>query len=271
MRALKLLTFFVLILSCAHTANAQVDSSKYYRKIISNIYRANYDSLRKNPALIEAFNNYIRLTKNSIAYTSFTIFGAISDASYDKLNTDIAQRGYPSMKGPLVSIGIGTAHEYRNRWMLEFIVLLGLDNRSKKGDSSLKASYSSLQINFGYDFIKSRKINIYPYTGLGLRITDLNYKAPARINNNYTSVVDIVATDQSIYTSNFALSYQAGVNLDCVIHEGDKGNGTMLFLRGGADGIFGNTSFKIHGVKYDPLIKQGAWQFALGFKFFSRG
>jgi len=270
MRTLKLLTLLALILSCTYTVHAQVDSTKYYRKIISNIYRTNYDSLRKNPALLEATNNYARLIKNSVAYSSFTIFGAVSEASYGKLNSDIAKRGYPSIKGPLAGIGIGTTHEYRDRWMLEFYALLGLDNRSKKADSSLKVSYSSLQINFGYDFVKSRKINIYPYTGLGLRVTDLNYKAPAQINNGYTSIVDIITTDQSTYTTNWNFSYQAGVNLDYVIHEGNSGNGTMLFLRAGTDGIFGNTTFKIHGLKYDPQIKQGAWQFALGFKFFSR-
>jgi len=34
----------------------------------------------------------------------------------------------------------------------------------------------------------------------------------------------------------------------------------MLFLRAGTDGAFSNSSFKIHGLKYDPQIKQGAWQ-----------
>jgi hypothetical protein len=271
MRNRRLLTLFILVLSSTHAVHAQIDSSKYYRKIISNIYRENYESLRKDPRLIEATNNFQRFMANSNIYSSFTIFGAISDVSYDKLNTDIAQRGYPAIKAPLVGIGVGTTHEYYNRWVLEFLILLGLDNRSKNGDSTLKVSYTDMvQVNFGYDFIKSRKINIYPYAGLGLRVADLNYKASAEINNNYTSVVDIVRADRSVYTSKISLCYQAGVNFDLVIHEGNKGSGTMLFLRAGTDGNFGNTTFKIDGVKYDPQLKQGTWQLAFGFKFFGR-
>ncbi|HVU56564.1 MAG TPA: hypothetical protein VHD83_15975 [Puia sp.] len=53
MPAIKPLAILVMTLSFACAANAQVDSSKYYRRIISNIYRENYDSLRKNPALID--------------------------------------------------------------------------------------------------------------------------------------------------------------------------------------------------------------------------
>jgi hypothetical protein len=222
---------------------------------------------------MNAVHNLNRFINHSNIYTSFTIYGTLSGASYDKLNTDIAQHGYPAMKGPLGGVGFGISHEYYSRWVLEFyFTTLGFTNKVKKDDSTLKANFSNLlQVNFGYDFIKSNKINIYPYAGLAVRVSELDYIAPVLTNDNYTSILDIVRMDGSAYATRWSLAYQAGVNFDFVIHENaDKGRGTMLFLRAGTDGTFSNSSFKIHGLKYDPQIKQGAWQIAFGFKFFGR-
>jgi hypothetical protein len=271
-----------LIFSYGYVANAQfdhapsrqttTDSILYYKKKISDLYKRTWDSLRQSETYLEAAGRLRHHTRLSNGYTSFTVFGDVARASYNAVNSGIAQSGFPALSGPQYHIGIGTSHEYHNRGILEFYIFtIGLSNVSKKGDETVKSSFSNLfQVNFGYDFIKSQKINIYPYTGLALRLTNLNYKMPAQTNNAPTSIVDIVQNDGSVIASKGNLSYQAGLGMDFVIHESARGTGTMLFLRAGTDGIFGNTTFKIDDKKYDAQIKQGAWIFAFGFKFFSR-
>jgi len=236
------------------------------------MYKKTYDSLRQSDTYQAAIEGYKRHTRRSNGYTSFTIYGDVGQASYDAVNRGIAQTGFPPLNGPQYRLGLGTSHEYHDRWLLEFYFgIFGIPNKSKKGDSSVKSSYSNaLQLNFGYDFIRSQKINIYPYAGLAMRFTDLRYKQPDLVNNNFTSIVDIVQKEGLTYATKLNLSYQAGVGFDFVIHENQKGNGTMFFLKAGTDGIFGSRTFKIKGVKYDADIKQGAWVVAFGFKFFGR-
>ena len=283
MRPLKSCLALLLLFSSILSANAQfpdphtrtpdpTDSIEYYRKIISDLYKNTYDSLRQTDAYKAALANWQRLAWKSSGYTSFTIFGDVGQASYDVVNKGIAISGFPPLNGPQYRIGIGLSHESRNRWIFEFYyAIFGINNKSKKGDSSVKSSYGNLlQFNFGYDLIKSQKINIYPYAGLALRFTDLTYKQPDLVNNNFTSIIDIVQKDGITNANRMNLSYQAGLGFDFVVHEGQKGAGTMLFLRAGTDGIIGSRTFEIKGVKYDADIKQGAWQIAFGFKFFGR-
>ncbi|MES1249592.1 MAG: hypothetical protein ABUL46_02865 [Chitinophaga rupis] len=280
--SVKILSLFVLLLSCTRNASAQfvhsaphrdeTDSIKYYKKVISDLYKHTWDSLRQSEAYLVALNRLQHHTRESNGYTSFTLFGGVAQASYDGLNRGIAQSGFPAMNGPQHRFGLGASHEYHNRVVLDFYYLtFGLNNTSKKGDESVKCNYYNfLQFNFGYDFIKSRKINLYPYAGLSARITDLSYSTPTQVNPNPTSIADIIQNSRSESVSKFNLSYQAGIGVDFVVHEGNKGAGTMVFLRGGTDGIFGSTTFKIEDAKYDPKIKQGAWVVEVGFKFFGR-
>lgn len=273
----------LLLLSCVLSANAQyseyhhrqpdpIDSAKYYRKVISDLYKETFDSLRQSDAFKTALEGLHRHTWQSNRYTSFTIFGDVGKASYDAVNKGIAVYGFPPMNGPQYRLGLGMSHESSDRWIFEFYyAIIGINNKSKKGDSSVKSSYSNLlQLNFGYDLIRSQKINIYPYAGLSLRGTTLVYEQPDQVNPGFTSIVDLVQKEGTTSANKVNLSYQAGLGFDFVIHEGQKGAGTMLFLRAGTDGIFGSRTFKIDGVKYDADIKQGAWVFAFGFKFFGR-
>lgn len=272
-----------VIFVCTLSANAQyseyhhrepkpIDSVKYYKKTISDLYKNTLDSLRQSETFKTALEGLQRISRRSNGYTSFTIYGDVGQASYDVVNKGISVYGFPPMNGPQYRVGLGISHEYHSRWIIEFYyATFGINNKSNKGDSSVKSSYSNwLQLNFGYDLIKSQKINIYPYAGLAARQTDLTYKQPDEMNPNFTSIVDIVQKDGTTNGNKLNLSYQAGIGFDFVVHESEKGAGTMLFLRAGTDGIFGSRTFKIHGVKYDADIKQGAWVVAFGFKFFGR-
>jgi hypothetical protein len=270
----KLLAALLLLTTLSRPAHAQVtpkDSIDYYRKAIHNIYKKAFDSLRQSDeykVAVERFHHHLHLSNG---YGSFTFVGNVAQASYDVLNKDIAQSGFSSLKGPQVGLGFGFTREYRNRWILDFFVMTSADNKSEKGDSSFSISFRNVpQINIGYDFIKSPKVNIYPYAGLAGRVTDLKYQQPNQVNSNPTSIVDIMQKEGQTEVTKYSLSYQAGVGVDVVVSENERGIGTMLFLKGGTDGIIGSRTWNIHGVKYDADIKQGAWNLALGVKFFRR-
>ncbi|MDO6430780.1 hypothetical protein Q4E93_09280 [Flavitalea sp. BT771] len=271
----KLLAALLLLMTLTRPAQAQVnptkDSIDYYRKVIHAMYQKAFDSIRQSDdykVAIERFHLHLHLTNG---YGSFTTFGNVAQASYDILNKDIAQSNFPPLKGPQGGIGIGFTREYRNRWILDFVVMVGVYNKSEKGDSSLQISFRNVpQINIGYDFVKSPKVNIYPYAGLAGRVTDLKYQQPNQVSGNPTSIVDILQKEGLTEITKFNLSYQAGLGVDIVVSEKEQGNGIMLFLKGGTDGIIGSRTLNIHGVKYDADIKQGAWSLALGVKFFRR-
>ena len=93
---------------------------------------------------------------------------------------------------------------------------------------------------------------------------------PNQVNSNPTSIVDIIQKQGLTEVTKFNLSYQAGLGVDVVVSEKEGGNGIMLFLKGGTDGIIGSRTWDIHGVKYDADIIQGTWSLALGIKFFRR-
>ena len=93
---------------------------------------------------------------------------------------------------------------------------------------------------------------------------------PNQVNSNPSGIVDIIQKQGLTEVTKFNLSYQAGLGVDVVVSEKEGGNGIMLFLKGGTDGIIGSRSWDIHGVKYDADIKQGTWSLALGIKFFRR-
>jgi hypothetical protein len=126
------------------------------------------------------------------------------------------------------------------------------------------------QVNIGYDFIKSTKVNLYPYAGLGGRVTNLKYQQPDQVNNQFTSIVDIVQKEGITEANKFNLAYQVGLGVDVVVSENKQSSGIMLFLKGGTDGVIGSRTFDIHGVKYNADIKQGAWSLAFGVKLFGR-
>lgn len=249
-----------------------IDSAAYYQKIMGSLVKGALDSIRQSEAYKDAMEKYRHHVSSSNAYTAFTLFGDVGRANYDVINAGTAQSGFPALKGPQYRIGFGITSEYSDRMIFEFYFFtFGISNKVQKGDSTIKATYSNLvQYNFGYDLVPSKKINIYPYAGLAFRITTLEYKQPDQVNNNYTSIVDLVMKDGRTLGNKFNLSYQAGVGFDLVLHESEKGVGTMLFARAGTDGIIGTRDFKIKGIKYHTNIQQGAWQLALGFKFFTR-
>ena len=271
----KLLAALLLLTTLSRTAQAQVtppkDSIDYYSKVIRAIYKKAFDSLRQSDDYKEAIERFHHHLHLSNGYGSFTFVGNVAQASYDILNKDIAQSGFPALKGPQVGLGFGFTREYRNRWILDFFIMTGVDNTSEKGDSSFQVSFRNVpQINIGYDFVKSPKVNIYPYAGLAGRVTDLKYKQPNQVNSNPTSIVDIMQKEGQTEVTKYSLSYQAGVGVDVVLSENERGSGIMFFLKGGTDGIIGSRTWNIHGVKYDADIKQGAWNLAFGVKFFGR-
>ena len=117
------IALFVIFL-CTLSANAQyseyhhrqpepIDSAKYYRKTISDLYKNTLDSLRQSNAFKTALEGLQRISRRSNGYTSFTLFGDAGKASYDVVNKGISAYGLPPLNGPQYRVGLGVSHEYQ--------------------------------------------------------------------------------------------------------------------------------------------------------------
>jgi len=274
--------FLAVLILLSSISNAQVrphenavsnkDSARHYQKVIGDMYRQAYDSLRHSEAYLQALEKYKQYSKPGAGYYSVVFFAEVTQADFGDLNKSIAPSGFGPLKGPTYRLGMGFSWQFHNRCILDFnFFALGLDHTTKKGNESIKSTFADLfQFNFGYDFIKSPRINIYPYVGLSLRGSNLSYNTPAQTNPNYTSIVDIVENARSVDGSATNLGYQAGLGLEYVLHERKKGGGTIFFVKVGTNRAFGNQTYSVEDVTYDPKIRQGDWIVTAGFKFFAR-
>src|SRR5687768_1335746 len=116
--------------------------------------------------------------------------------------------------------------------------------------------------------MKSRKISIYPYACLSIRIAYLNYSKPQDINSSYTNISNLVNRDQSAKLSSTKLGYQVGLGFDYVLGtDKDKTTKFILFTKIATDNPIGTDKYKINGVEYKPEIRHGDWLVTVGIKF----
>lgn len=142
---------------------------------------------------------------------------------------------------------------------------------AKKNNETIKTAFSNyIQFEWGYDFIKSNKLNIYPYAGLGIRASTLRFESETGGNPNFTNVSNIVQNNKSFDEETTEAGYQAGLGVEYVITKKEQAGGTLLFLKAGTNRPFKREKFDIAGIAYDPEFNHGELLFSFGFKFFGR-
>ncbi len=271
-----LITLFLSGPFQAHAQNPADDSAAYYKKELAHLWHNAWDSLRASTPYITAMDGLNRYSALTNAYTAFYLYAELAGVDYDQFNRSIALTGFGPLQGPIFRIGYGMSMETGNRLVCNIdFTTFGFNNRSTGANGKIRSSFSNVfQVNLGYDIDRATGVNIYPYGGLALRIANLSYSKTAQVNNNYTSITDIVQNDPSVYSSSFRAAYQAGIGFDFVISKNkrapNRNNGVMLSLQIGTDGSIGKESYKIDGLTYDPGIHHGDWVATLGFKFFGR-
>ena len=272
----KLLLTPTLLMICtfcfSQFREQKIDSIAYYQKQIQQMFEAN-----RNAVINDSNYKYMRLSLNRLAknadkYGAFVIYTSVSSADFAKFNADNALSGFPAFRGNMVGFGIGMSRK-RNRRLFEInFGMVSLTKKVEKDSSQIKTGYNHItQFEFGYDLIKDRRINLYPYAGFGLREINISYNTPYRRNSNPRNITEVVQNNQSVGGSQFGLSVQAGIGLDIVLTNINRTRGTILFAKAGTNQLLlGYRKFKLDGFEYDPQLKYSNVVIAAGFKFFGK-
>lgn len=273
MRTVLILAALAILSVNLHAQTAIGDSVKKYHKEYSAYMRRVWDSVRQSDSGRYFAERQRHLKDGSKSYTAFLLYTEATAADFTKLNAAIARDGFGPLSGPVWRIGFGVSHKGYNGVMIDFnYAVLGFNHRIKSGDSKITTIFYNLfGLELGYSVVNGTRFNVYPYAGLSMRSTSIDYSAPATLNPNYNSIASLVTNDRSVTGTNFNLGYEAGLGIDYAIYINKKTHGgTMVFGKFGTDGIFNNESYKISGLNYTPGIQYGAWIAELGFKFFGR-
>jgi hypothetical protein len=263
---------FLYVVCVSQFREEKVDSIAYYEKKIQDMFEASRKTVINDTNYRTMWLNLTKLKNKADRYGAFVIYTSVSSADFSKFNADNALSGYPAFKGNMVGLGIGMSRK-RNRRIFE--INFGMVSFTKKveNDSSrIKTGYNHItQFEFGYDLIKDRRINLYPFAGFGFREINLSYNTPYRRNSNPRNITEVVQNNQSVGGSQFGLSVQAGLGLDLVLTNMNRSGGTILFAKAGTNQfLIGNRKFKLDGFEYDPQLKYSNLVIAAGFKFFGR-
>ena len=259
-----------LLLAIGSNAQRAFDSASYYAKELSRIHQAYHDSMKNDPRYREAMRNMSRTKMLRDDYTAFTLCTHVASADFSRLNADNAALGFSRISGPGISIGYGFSFKKNRRVFDLYAMALGIPKKAKRGEEELRANFSTLlQLEWGYDLVRNRLINIYPYAGVGLRDVSLRYDAEAQINANPANITDVVETDASVQDNIGRVGYQAGIGFEFVLTGPDNAGGILVFLKAGTNRPFKKETFDFHGYRY-PGFNYGNWVVTAGFKFFGR-
>ncbi len=243
-----------------------VDSSKYYQKEISKIYKQTIDSLEKT----EIFMNYLQYQQRNNNYDAQTFFLNVLHSNYTTFNNSIALNGFNKMKPISYGFGFGYSGK-RNHFISDFALSLLFQNNSKKGNETISSALFNMLFDLGYAVVNSNKLSVYPYAGLSARLSSLSYVNKGNVNASYTNITDVLVQNENVNGASFRLGYQAGLGIDVALsHTKDGNRGLLLFVKAGVNQPFSKDKFKIQGITYNPEINKGDWMVSVGVKFMSR-
>lgn len=267
---LLILSFLTLTIKAQHN-KAYQDSIRFYERQIQQWSRAFLDSMRQHPEYIRLMKELQSLRIQSDDYKAFSLYTAIHSANFSKFNSQVAAANFSPLKGSPLAIGVGYSSK-RKRLIFDLnISAFGINKASRRGPESIKTAFSTMfQLEFGYNLLKNGRINAYPYAGLGLRSSNLIYRAPVTTNALFSNPADIVQNNQSFEAYNTRLGYQGGIGLEYIVTSRRKKGGTILFIKSGTNMPFKKKAFEIEGINYDPDFKYGYLNGSIGFKFFGR-
>ena len=247
------------------------DSIRYYEKKMSQIRRELYDSLNRNSEYKAYRQSAERLRNSSDNYGAFMLYVNSASVDFNRFNADNRSSGFPAVSGQAYSVGYGFSSKKGRRVFDCNLSAFGLSKTTKKSNEEIKANFSTfLQLEWGYDFIKSNKVNIYPYAGLGLRSSSIQYKGQKQSNPVFTNASNVVLQNTDVNESISEFGYQAGVGFEMVLSKKQDAGGTILFIKAGTNRAFSKKTFSLEGQPYNPAFNYGSWVITAGFKFFGR-
>lgn len=270
----KTILLFLLVFPAFAKAQhnvSKIDSLAYYQQELSNMVRAHQQELRNDSHYIALTKNIRYLRSKTDSYRGFILYTQVAAADFSKLNAEINAIGFPTLSGPLPSVGYGLTFKKNRRIFDLNLSAFGIGKESRKDGESIKVALGSFfEFVWGYDLIKNKALNFYPYLGIGLRSTSLDYKAKPQINPTASSFTNVIQNNRSVSGHITEIGYQAGAGFEVVLTKANRPGGILLFSKGGTNRAFKNKRFDLEGYKYNPELNPGRFIIYTGFKFFSR-
>lgn len=269
---------FPSLLAGQSTSSKKTDSLGYYMQELTRMRGRMMDSLMRSDEYRFMSQRLEYHRSQSDNYSSFNVSLELLGVKADNFNQSITTKGFKSWEGrPITRLGIGWSSK-RGRIITDLgLGIFGFNIKSNKGGEKIYGNVSSVgQIDVGYDFIKSKNFNLYPYAGLALRMSSIEYRKPATVNASFSDISDIIQNNQSVFEECVRFGYQAGLGMDIVVdghsRPGRKPNvgGIIFFMKGGINRIIGKETYNIEGIKYRPGIVYGQWAATFGIKLFGR-
>lgn len=274
---LAALVFSIAATAQQPTMRKPLDSSYYYTAEMSRMMRQAQDSVRNSQTYKDLQKKYELAVSKSDGYSSFNMFTEVVSADFDKFNSDMAAAGFPAIEGPVMRFGIGTTAK-NNRFVFDFAFFsLGVGKKTKKADEKVRAFVSNgIICDFGYDLVKSQRVNIYPYGGFSMRVASIYYTKPVTGNSSPANITNLVLNNQSVSADYTRVGLQAGVGFDFVVTKKNRderysmSSDMMFFVKAGTSQMIGKERYNTEAGKFTPGIKYGTWAVMMGIKFFGR-
>ncbi|HEX2607526.1 MAG TPA: hypothetical protein VHK91_09115 [Flavisolibacter sp.] len=271
---MKAIFHLLTMISCIAKAQTvekirKIDSVEYYKNELGKLVRQNSEALRRSERFQEIFDNMVKAIKKRNNYSSLVVSIERAHSDYKVFNNKLVQNGFSPLQPSMVRVGFGFGNK-RGRAIYDiYLANFGFSNKSVKGNEKITTLFSNLfQFDFGIDILKVDQVSFYPYGGLSIRFSELNYEKTANANSNYAFISDIATDDNSIELQSARLGYQYGVGFDYAFsNNSDKTYKTIVFIKAGVNRPFKEDTYKSKYIQaYKPEIRQGDWLLSVGIK-----
>jgi hypothetical protein len=247
------------------------DSTEFYEKQVKSLIIQSIKDLKQSPSYQQAQSNLVNYNKKHNNYLAFSIYGSYHKNDIADFNNSIKASGFNEMKDNAAGIGIAMSMK-RNASIVDFNFFNAtFPNKASNSNTNQEISLSTfevVQLQYGYAFVNTKSITVYPFAGLGFRVSQITLKNQQLINPSGTNISNYVATPTRVLSNSMKASYQLGLGVDIKLGDNKQGDKTtFLFTKVGINNAIGDENFKIDDFKYNPNVKLSMLQVALGLKF----
>lgn len=267
-----ILAFALLIPIIIFAQQNSVDSTESYEKKILKLYKDGLKNIEETPEFKETKANLIAYNKRKNNYMGVGYYFNYNSVNPNNLNASLAPSGFSKFNNYFIGFGL-LGNFKRDNVLVDFnLVNLSFYASANASATNQKIRINSIdfiQTNIGYAIINKPNFTLYPYAGLGLRVSMMTLENTQVINSAGTNITNYVLSPKIVKANSFKVTYQAGLGMDLKLNPNSTKNlGAFLVAKGGVNNTIGAENFKIdNGFKFNPNMNIGAFQLNVGIKF----
>jgi hypothetical protein len=267
-----ILAVALLIPTIIFAQQNNVDSTESYEKKILKLYKDGLKNIEETLEFKETKSNLIAYNKRKNNYMGVGYYVNYNSVNPNSLNTSLASSGFTKFNDYFIGLGL-LGNFKRDNVLVDFnLVNISFYASASASATNQKIRINSLdfiQTNIGYAIVNKPNFTLYPYAGLGLRVSTMTLENTQVINATGTNITNYVLSPKLVKANSFKVTYQAGLGMDLKLNPNSTKNlGTFLVIKGGVNNTIGAENFKIdNGFKFNPNLNIGAFQLNVGIKF----